>query len=441
MKKMETVNNHADERILYLECQSGISGDMTVGALLDLGASRERLEQALASLGVDGYYLHFGRTKKCGIDAFDFEVHLEGEHGGHSHGDHVHGNHVHEEAGHVHGEHIHGEAGHVHRNIRDVFAVIDRLEAEEEVKVLARRMFELVAEAEAKAHGLPLEEVHFHEVGAIDSIVDIISVAFCIHDLGIQRVAVSPLSEGRGYVRCQHGVIPVPVPATVNIAAACGLTLAMTDNEGEMVTPTGAAIAAALRTEEELPGNCRIERIGIGAGKKDFKNANILRAMLLVPAEKKEEEKLWVLETNLDDCTGEALGLAMELLLEEGAADVWYTPAYMKKNRPAYVLHVLCAEERIAAMEQRIFSCTTTIGVRRYPVERTALPRREEQIMTRYGEARVKVCRQGEEIRVYPEYESIRAFLQSGQKGFSQVYHDVLEDACRVLEKREKENE
>lgn len=441
MRETETANTCADEKILYLECQSGISGDMTVGALLDLGASRERLECALASLGVDGYHLHFGRTKKCGIDAFDFDVHLEGEHGNHSHGCHEHGDsghsHEHGDSGHSHGSH----EAHVHRNIRDVFAVIDRLEADEEVKTLARRMFELVAEAEAKAHGLPLEEVHFHEVGAIDSIVDIISTAFCIHDLGIRRVAVSSLSEGRGYVRCQHGVIPVPVPATVNIAAACGLTLTITENEGEMVTPTGAAIAAALRTERELPRNYRIEKIGIGAGKKDFKNANILRAMILVPDKTETKENLWVLETNLDDCTGEALGLTMEFLMKEGAADVWYTPAYMKKNRPAYILHVLCTENLIETMEQRIFSCTTTIGIRRYPVERTVLPRREEVVMTRYGEARVKVCRCKEELQVYPEYESIRTFLRAGQGGFSRVYHEVLEDACHVLEKREKKHE
>ena len=252
-----------EEKILYLECSSGISGDMTVGALLDLGASRERLEQALSSLGIGGYALHFGRTKKCGIDAFDFDVELTQPEGGHSHShgegcghDHGHGeecghSHSHgEECGHDHGHseghgHSHGQ-DHAHRNLQDIFAILDRLDAAQEVRGMARDMFTLVAEAESQAHGIPIGEVHFHEVGAIDSIIDIIGAAFCLHDLGISRVAVSPLSEGRGYVRCQHGVMPVPAPATANIAARCGLTLRLTENEGEMVTPTGAAIRGGI---------------------------------------------------------------------------------------------------------------------------------------------------------------------------------------------------
>ena len=270
------------EKILYLECYSGISGDMTVGALLDLGASREKLEQTLEKLGVEGYHLHFGRTQKCGIDAYDFDVHLDSDGEGHEH-DHSRGHdHSHD---HDH-SHAHDHS-HVHRNIHDINRILDRLE-DEDVGRMAREMFRLVAEAESKAHGLPIDQVHFHEVGAVDSIVDIVSTAFCIHDLGIRRVAVSALSEGRGYVRCQHGVMPVPVPATAGIAAACGLELRLTDNEGEMVTPTGAAIAGALRTERELPEHYTIEKIGVGAGTKDFKNANILRAMILIPAGEEE---------------------------------------------------------------------------------------------------------------------------------------------------------
>ena len=346
-----------DEKILYLDCASGISGDMTVGALLDLGASREKLVRALDSLGVSGYHLHFGRTKKCGIDAYDFDVHLEEEehHHDHEHGhehEHSHDEHDHEhhhdhEHTHDH-EHSHDHAHthdhmhpHVHRNIHDIFEIIDRLDASDRVKNLARRMFEIVAGAESKAHGIPVSEVHFHEVGAIDSIVDVISAAFCLEDLGIHRVVVSPLSEGHGFARCQHGLMPVPVPATANIAAAQGLELTLRDVEGEMVTPTGAAIAAAFRTEAALPKKYQIEKIGIGAGNKDFAHANILRAMLLTDKtvevetgkDGHDESSMWVMEANLDDCTGEALGYAMEVLLEAGARDVWYTPAYMKKNR------------------------------------------------------------------------------------------------------------
>ena len=265
------------EKILYLECYSGISGDMTVGALLDLGASRERLMKELEKLGIGGYHLHFGRTQKCGIDAYDFDVHLEEEEHDHGHDhdhheEHDHDHHHHEDHSHTH-DHGHGHDhhhSHVHRNVHDIYQIIDRLE-DEEARRLAKEMFRLVAEAESRAHGLPVEQVHFHEVGAVDSIVDIVGTAVCIRDLGISRVAVSPLSEGRGYVKCQHGVMPVPVPATAGIAAACGLTLRLTDNEGEMVTPTGAAIAGCLRTEQELPERYIIEKIGVGAGTKDFK--------------------------------------------------------------------------------------------------------------------------------------------------------------------------
>lgn len=437
---MKREMNNREERYLYLECSSGISGDMTVGALLDLGASREVLTKTLDSLEIGGYHLHFERTKKNGIDASRFDVHLEEEEHSHGHA-HEHG-HEHEHShDHVHDrdhgdDHAHTHS-HVHRNLGDVLTILDRLE-EEEVKSLAVKMFRIVAEAESKAHGVPIEEVHFHEVGAIDSIVDIVSVAACIHDLGISRVIVSPLSEGSGYVRCQHGMIPVPVPATVNIAARYGLKLKRTENEGEMVTPTGAAIAAALWTEEKLPEEYTIEKIGLGAGKKDFSRPNVLRAMILrtekngEALEQPDSAGLWVLETNLDDCTGEALGFAMELLLEQGARDVWYTPAYMKKNRPAYVLSVLCTEETRELLENIIFSATTTIGIRRYPVERTALERTLRRVNTRYGEAVVKVCRERNRVRFYPEYESVRAICREQGLDFSEVFHGVTEDAQKA---------
>lgn len=440
-------NQNKEEKWLYLECYSGISGDMTVGALLDLGASRKVLEDTLQSLGVEGYHLHFGRKLKCGIDAYDFDVHLEDEaESGHDH-DHGHHDHKHDhdhdhkhDHHHDHHDHDHTHSHpHIHRNIHDIFSIIDRMNAVEPVKELAKKMFHIVAEAESKAHGLPIEEVHFHEVGAVDSIVDIISVAVCLHDLGITNVAVSSLAEGKGYVRCQHGVMPVPVPATANIAAAHGLELKLTDNDGEMVTPTGAAIAAALRTEDELPEHYVIEKIGVGAGNKDFKNANILRAMLIRPTEahtrqseknkQDTEEKLWILETNMDDCTGEALGFVMECLMEEGARDVWYTPAYMKKNRPAYVLRILCTDDKREVMEAAVFAHTTTIGIRRWPVERTVLEREVRRVETRYGAADVKVSRNAGVEYFYPEYESVRRICREQGLAFTEVYHALKEDA------------
>ena len=477
------------EKILYLECNSGISGDMTVGALLDLGADRGALERALGSLGVGGYHLHFGRTKKCGLDAFDFDVHLEGEegehhhhhhehggeeeygHGGghhHEHGDeaHCHGHeeagphhkhgdeahehhhhehgpeghcHEHEEAGHHHEHgaeahcHVHGEAEHhhhphVHRNYADICTIIDRLDSNARVKELAKRMFRIVAEAESKAHGLPIDQVHFHEVGAIDSIVDIIGVAVCLDNLGIDNVVVSPLAEGSGYVRCQHGVIPVPVPATANIAQAHGLTLRLTDNDGEMVTPTGAAIAAAVKTMDRLPASCRIVKTGMGAGKKDFKQANVLRAMIL-ETEESAGDQMWVMESNIDDCTGEMLGFAMEMILAAGAADVWATPIFMKKNRPAYMLSVLCREEKLEELETLVLTQTTTIGVRRYPVSRTIMDRRNETVNTRFGDARVKVCGYKGKQYFYPEYESVKTICREHGVDFRTAYDEIRRKA------------
>ena len=477
------------EKILYLECNSGISGDMTVGALLDLGADRGALERALGSLGVGGYHLHFGRTKKCGLDAFDFDVHLEGVegehhhhhhehegeeepgHGGghhHEHGDeaHCHGHeeagphhkhgdeahehhhhehgpeghcHEHEEAGHHHEHgaeahcHVHGEAEHhhhphVHRNYADICTIIDRLDSNARVKELAKRMFRIVAEAESKAHGLPIDQVHFHEVGAIDSIVDIIGVAVCLDNLGIDNVVVSPLAEGSGYVRCQHGVIPVPVPATANIAQAHGLTLRLTDNDGEMVTPTGAAIAAAVKTMDRLPASCRIVKTGMGAGKKDFKQANVLRAMIL-EIEESAGDQMWVMESNIDDCTGEMLGFAMEMILAAGAADVWATPIFMKKNRPAYMLSVLCREDKLEELETLMLTQTTTIGVRRYPVSRTIMDRRNETVSTRFGDARVKVCGYKGKQYFYPEYESVKTICREHGVDFRTAYDEIRRKA------------
>ncbi len=413
-------------KILYLECYSGISGDMTVGALLDLGADQKVLEESLGSLNLEGYHLHFGRTKKCGIDAFDFDVHLQHEH------EHHHAN-PHEE----HHQHQHGEEHehhHEHRNINDIYKIIGQLKASEKVKALAQRMFDIVAEAEAKAHGIPTEEVHFHEVGAIDSIIDIIAVAVCIENLGIDQVIVSPLSEGQGYVKCQHGVIPVPVPATVNIAAEHSLVLKLTDNEGEMVTPTGAAIAAALNSGRSLPASYTISQVGIGSGKKDFKNANILRTMIIEEvvasnshaASVKGSDQLWQLETNIDDCSGETMGFTLECLCEAGAADAWFTPIYMKKNRPAYLLQVLCTYEQMEQMENIIFAHTTTVGIRRIQVERTILEREMKQVKTPYGNVAVKVCSHKDNTYFYPEYEDIKRVCLEQHKNYKDVYQEII---------------
>jgi uncharacterized protein (TIGR00299 family) protein len=249
------------KKALYLECYSGISGDMTVAALLDLGADEETLKESLDSLNVKGYGIKIGRTEKCGIDACNFDVILKE--------DHHH---------------------HIHRNINDILKIIDESKITKRSKSISKKIFNIIARAESKAHGIQIEEVHFHEVGAIDSIVDIIATAVCIDNLDINDVIVSELYEGKGHVKCQHGTIPVPVPAVANIVADNALNMKIINALEEMVTPTGAAIAAALKTKDNLPEKFQIKKIGIGAGKKDFPKANILRAFVIEDQVKKKME-------------------------------------------------------------------------------------------------------------------------------------------------------
>lgn len=277
-------------RELYLECYSGISGDMTVAALLDLGADREILDKALKSLPVSGFTTRISEVKKSGLSACDFAVLLDDAHENHDHdmkylyGHEEHHNHEghHHRASHDHRE-INQESHHAHehRGLPEILQIIEQADMSKHAKEIAKRIFEILAAAEAKAHGVPEKEVHFHEVGAVDSIVDIVAAAVCLDNLDITEVVVSELYEGRGVIRCQHGVIPVPVPAVVHIAEANALRLHVTDDEGEFVTPTGAAIVAAVKTKDKLPESFVIEKIGLGAGKRENHRAGILRAMII----------------------------------------------------------------------------------------------------------------------------------------------------------------
>ncbi|MDD7178442.1 MAG: nickel pincer cofactor biosynthesis protein LarC [Lachnospiraceae bacterium] len=458
------------DRILYLECCSGISGDMTVAALLDLGADEKKLREALASLPLEGYQIQISRVKKSGLDACDFAVLLDEEHENHDHdmrylhgdlhGDHkqegymqeehLHGSHVHEE--HFHDDHDHdGHAcaaqashhSHTHRGLPEITQIIEAGTLTVRAKELALRIFDILADAEAKAHGMSRDEVHFHEVGAVDSIVDIVAVAVCLDDLEPEQIVLSPLSEGTGTVRCQHGILPIPVPAVTNIVTAYGLPVHNTTVQGELVTPTGAAIAAAVMQEHKhLPEDYTIERVGIGAGKRDYATAGILRAMWIRPFAQEEKEKdeeggrggstaerdrIVKLEANIDDATGEQLGYCMECLMEAGARDVSFVPLYMKKNRPAYEVHVICDPCDISCMEEILFRETTTIGVRRCVMERTVMDRSTESVETPFGTARVKVCSYGSIRKVYPEYESVRSLCRESKMDFRNVYQVILD--------------
>ena len=428
---------------LYLECYSGISGDMMVAALLDLGASEEVLNKALESLHIDGFKVEVSRVLKSGLDACDFNVILDAKHENHDHDmNYLHGNHSHghehnhdhshsHDSHHSHDNHHHNhEEEHHHRGLLDIISIIEKSHITDNAKDIAIKIFNILGKAEASAHGVSIDEVHFHEVGAVDSIVDIVAVAVCLDNLQIENVIVPVLYEGSGFVRCQHGLIPVPVPAVSQIAANHSLKLSITSTQGELVTPTGAAIVAAIKTNDNLPQEFSIKKIGLGAGKRTYDRPSILRAMLI---EDKSDNKDFIvkLESNVDDCTGEALGYVMDLLLKSGAKDVYYTPIFMKKNRPAYQLNVICREEDVAKLENIIFKETTTIGIRKQKMERSILKRDIKKVQTSLGQAIVKVCELENEVRFYPEYDSVIEICKLKNKSYQEVYQTIIRE-CSI---------
>ena len=423
-------------KTLYLECYSGISGDMTVAALLDLGADREVLKESLKSLPVGGFRTEITRVKKSGLDVCDFSVILEQDNHDHDM-EYLHGSeksytghyeHSHE----VNHEHHHGhthshEHPHEHRGMKEITEIIQKSEMTVRAKKMAMRVFDILAQAESKAHGVPVEEVHFHEVGAVDSIVDIAAIAICMDNLDISNVIVPVLYEGTGFIRCQHGQIPVPVPAVTHIAETHKLKLKITDIQGELVTPTGAAVVAAFRTSDRLPEDFTMLKTGIGAGKRQYRCPGILRAMLIrETTDLQIKDIIWKLETDMDDCGGEMMGHVMNLLMANGAREVHYTPIYTKKNRPAYTLTVICKESEREKLENLIFSETTTIGIRRVEMERTILQREIQKKDTPVGTAIVKACTLPDgNIRYYPEYENVAELAERNQLSFRETYDRI----------------
>ena len=423
-------------KTLYLECYSGISGDMTVAALLDLGADREVLKESLKSLPVGGFRTEITRVKKSGLDACDFSVILEQDNHDHDM-EYLHGSEKsytghHEHSHEVNHEHHHGhthshEHPHEHRGMKEITEIIQKSEMTARAKKMAMRVFGILAQAESKAHGVPVEEVHFHEVGAVDSIVDIAAIAICMDNLDISNVIVPVLYEGTGFIRCQHGQIPVPVPAVTHIAETHKLKLKITDIQGELVTPTGAAVVAAFRTSDRLPEDFTMLKTGIGAGKRQYRCPGILRAMLIrETTDLQIKDIIWKLETDMDDCGGEIMGHVMNLLMANGAREVHYTPIYTKKNRPAYTLTVICKESEREKLENLIFSETTTIGIRRVEMERTILQREIQKKDTPVGTAIVKACTLPDgNIRYYPEYENVAELAERNQLSFRETYDRI----------------
>ena len=402
------------EKILYFDCSAGISGDMTLGALIDLGADKKVFLTELEKLHLEGYEIAFETTQRNAITATHVNVILTGQEQVHDH-THIH-EHIHDhghthEHDHEHHSHDH-ERGHFHRSFRDIRQMIQNSELSKEVKDLSLRIFTRVARAEAKVHHKDMEEVQFHEVGAVDSIVDIVGSAILITMLKPDRICASVVQDGHGFVHCQHGMLSVPVPAVCEIFAESDALIRQIDVDTELVTPTGAAIISELADSFGTMPMMIIDKMGWGAGTKILKIPNLLKVTLgyqeTVSDNYTEQDEIMVLETNLDDCTGEMLGAAMEILMENGALDAFYTPIFMKKNRPAWCLTVLARPEDTEKMERLIFLHTTTIGIRRHLDQRRILKREKAVVPTAYGELQVKRVALEDGYRDYPEYESAK---------------------------------
>ena len=400
-------------KTLFLEGASGISGDMTVGALLDIGGDESRMREALRSLPFEGYGLAVEKTRRWGLAGTSFDVELHHHHG-HGHDD-------------GHGHHHH----HEHRHLADVMALIAAGNLTPRARSLAEKTFGIVAAAEAKAHGTSIDEVHFHEVGAVDSICDIVAAAVLFDDLGFTDCIVTGLSEGSGLIECAHGALPVPVPAVLNIAEAYAIPLRLGTAETELVTPTGIALAAALRTCAVLPPSFKVLKTGIGFGTREIGRANCLRALAIEPAAEAcggNSDEVVVLETNVDDATGEELGVAMEALFAAGARDCHFSPCFMKKNRPGWLVRVIADAGLVPVLEKVLFRTTSTIGIRRYTARRTVMDRENIRVSVAGGEVDVKKCTFGDIERRYPEADSVKALAEKTGLPFRDIYSAAAAD-------------
>jgi pyridinium-3,5-bisthiocarboxylic acid mononucleotide nickel chelatase len=400
-------------RILHFDCFSGASGDMTVGALRDLGVGEEVFRDAVAALGLgDEIHLHFERDARQGIAGWKFHVHAH-DHGGHSHA-HDHGH------SHDHGVHVHG------RTWREIRVLLEGSTLAPEVKRRAIGVFERIAVAEAKIHGVPVEEIGFHEVGAADSIADIVAACAGIEALGVARVEASPLVEGRGWIECAHGRFPLPAPATLEILR--GIPLRQVDEAVEFLTPTGAAILAEYATRFGTMTPMLIEKVGYGIGTRDTPpRPNVLRAVLGTVGDAEDGDEISRLETNLDDTTPEIAGEAMRRLLEAGALDVFLTPVQMKKNRPGFVLTVLCEVEKTEVLARMVFAETGSLGLRVETVRRRKLRREFREVRTAFGVVRVKLGWLGNEILSRsPEFEDCRRLSESAGVPLQEVYRAAV---------------
>jgi len=382
-------------KIVYFDAFSGISGDMVIGALLDLGLSLDLLQTEFSKLPLDGYTLHQSERIQHGIRAIKFDVSVGAQ--------------QHE------------------RSFRSIAAMLEVSPLSETVKTTALKIFTRLAEAEAHVHNTSVTDVHFHEVGAVDSILDIVGTAIGFEALEIQAVYTSPLPMGSGFVSSRHGTLPVPGPATAELVK--GMPVRFEDGQSELVTPTGAAILAVIA--QPGPPLFSITQVGYGAGARTLSDRpNVLRVCLGHPVSEVRHEQLLILETNIDDLNPEWYEHVMEQLFAAGARDVFLSPVQMKKNRPGILLRVLCAPQDQGQLSNIIFNETSTLGIRSYPVDRLALQREQKEIQTQYGPVRVKIAYQPNgQVNCAPEYDDCKRLAQEKKIALKLVYEAALQGA------------
>lgn len=408
-------------KTLYFQCNMGAAGDMLTAALLELMPEPEKALTELNHLGLPGVVFSTEKVTKCGILGTHVTVTVEGEeeaphdHHHYDHDSHDHHDHDH----HDHDHHHHHD--HVHTDLARIRQIVSALTVSDQVKNNILKVYESIAEAESYAHGVPVEQIHFHEVGAMDAIADVTAVCYLIEKLGAERITASPVAVGSGQVRCAHGILPVPAPATAYVLR--GIPSYSGSVMGELCTPTGAAL---LRHYVQSYGDqplMAVEKIGYGCGKKDFPVANCVRTM--VGWEEKAPERVVELSCNLDDMTGEALGFAQEQLLAAGALDVYAQSIQMKKSRPGCMLNVLCHEADKEKLLRLIFRYTTTLGIREAAFRRYTMDRRVETISTELGSIRKKVASGYDVTREKFEYEDLARIAREKGMTLAQVLEKI----------------
>lgn len=386
-------------KALYFDCFSGISGDMALGAMLDLGIDAEEFMFEIKKLALDGYDIKISKKTVHGITGTNVEITSEEKH------------------------------SHIHRKLSDITELIRASSLKPSVVETSIDIFKEIALAESAVHGVDVNEIHFHEVGAMDSILDIVGCAICLDLLGIERVFSSPLHDGKGSTSCSHGMIPIPVPAVLEMLKGSNIPLVSEDINCELVTPTGMGFIKSVAVSFGNMPVMMIENVGYGFGKRDTGRLNALRVVSGdLFGNFDELEEIVMLETNLDSVSSEVLGYTMGKLMEKGAVDVFYTPIYMKKNRPAFMLTALAPLSEEKNVAETIFRETGTLGIRRRITERYVKQRSIESVNTKFGDVRVKISGTDKDIRYSPEYEDCRKIAKDRDMPLYQVFEQVRRD-------------